>query len=190
MISQWLEERLALPDDFVLEPVDVIVAVGSDLSRDGLRASSQSTATARLSAQLYREGLGHNVLMVGGYRARTDGPTEAWAMVDLVLMEGQIEPGHLLMEEKSTTTVRNAQLALPILRWHGWKSALLVAQRWHARRVKATFKKQWAGTGISIAVVTAAAPYNGGSQRRFDSFWQFAAWDTAAFTVQKVTGQC
>ncbi len=185
--SEWIEERLAFEDELVLTPTDVIIAVGTDVSRDGRIASPQSAATVQRAVELYRQGWGRNLLLVGGYRAIPDGPTEAEAMA--ALTDGHIPANRLWLETVSATTVANARMTLPIMRVHRWRSAVIVAQRWHARRVKATFAKAWQGSGISFAVLTAASPYGGGSQHRFDSFWRFLAWDSVAFIGQKLRGQ-
>lgn len=86
----------------------------------------------------------------------------------------------------------NADECLKIMQENGWKSAIIVAQQWHARRVRATFKKRWAKSGIRFYIIKAHSNYfkEMNSQKRFESFWKFALWDTLAFVVSKIKGYC
>lgn len=162
---------------------DVVVAVGIDLSKDGLHASPQSYAVALKAVEIYRRGLAKNVLLVGGYSV--DGITEAEDMALKAYF--QVPKHNLFKENKSKRTWLNADLSLPILRENNWESVIIVAQQWHARRVRATFKKRWP-KNIHFSVIKAWSRYGGGSQKRLRCFLCFVIWDTLDFIFSKLKG--
>lgn len=182
----WLERSLETRDDRLPKKVDVAIAVGIDVSKDGTKASPQSRAVALKAAELFLRGKAENVLSVGGYSA--GGPIEAEAMADIIA--DNIPETNLFLEKKSFRTYLNADYTLLILKQNGWKTAIIVAQQWHARRVRVTFRKRWQGSGIKFFVVKAQSPYGGGSQKRLNHFWSFVLWDIYAFIVSKIKGYC
>jgi len=183
---RWLERLFSVCDDSLPEVADAVIGIGIDVSRDGIKASPYSEAVAWKALKLFRHGIVQNVLFTGGYSV--DGLTEAEAMRRILGMA--VSEENLFLEQKSFRTYLNADYTLPIVQEKGWKKVIIVAQQWHARRVKATFKKRWAGKGIDIYVVKARSDYGGGSQSRLDHFFTFALWDTLAFIISKIKGYC
>jgi uncharacterized SAM-binding protein YcdF (DUF218 family) len=93
----------------------------------------------------------------------------------------------LIIENKSLKTYGNAKESLTIMRKHGWKTAVVVAQQWHARRVKATLRKMW-GSDIKFCVVKAHSPYGGNSGLVMRNFLFFLIYDTLSFIFFKIKG--
>ena len=175
---KWLERILEMKDDPLPEVADVAIAVGCDVSRNGLWAGPYSAEIAYKCLDFFRDGGVKNILLAGGY-SYNDGPTEAECMYNLI--GSGVPRENIILEKESNRTYLNADLSLPIVESQGWKTVVIVAQQWHARRVKATFRKRWAGHGIQIFVVKARSNYGGGSQRRLDHFLRFVAWDIRAW---------
>lgn len=120
--------------------------------------------------------------MVGGYRDPADLGSwcEAERMVKALAMTVPVEA--LTLETSSVTTLMNAERSLLILQKLNVHSVIIVAQQWHARRVRAIFKQYFATVGIQVFVVKARSPYgSNGTQKRFEHFVRFAFWDTLAF---------
>ncbi len=188
---QWLEKRLVTADDPLPRGSAVIIGVGIDVSSNGRSASPYSRAVAQKSALLFRLGCARRIIFTGGYfKPGVSGVTEAWGMANcLFLYKPTIPRDRVGLEIYANRTYLNADYTLPLLR-PGEKSVIIVAQQWHARRVRATFKKRWAGSGIEIRVVKAWSNYGGGSQKRLDHFWSFFLWDSLAFVVSKLKGYC
>jgi uncharacterized SAM-binding protein YcdF (DUF218 family) len=134
----WLERLLATKDDVLPLEADVIMGIGIDVSKDGQKASPQSEAVALKVLELFLKGRGKNILLSGGYSA--GGITEAKAMDDIISKE--VSKSKIILEEKSYRTYLNAKYTLPILEEKGWKNTIIIAQQWHARRVRATFSKK------------------------------------------------
>jgi uncharacterized SAM-binding protein YcdF (DUF218 family) len=183
---KWLERVLSVRDDPLPKVADAVIGIGIDVSKDGKSASPYSQAVAWKALNLFRYGIVWNVLFTGGYAAGE--LNEAQAMGQLVANWIPVEK--LFLEQKSFRTFLNADYTLPIVQEEGWERVIIVAQQWHARRVKATFKKRWAGTGIKIYIVKAWSDYGGGSQSRLNHFFTFALWDTLAFVISKIKGYC
>ncbi|MCD4760914.1 YdcF family protein [bacterium] len=181
-----LEQRLETKNDRLPRHADVIIGIGIDVAKDGIRPSSQSKAVAETVSRLFRRGLANNILLVGGHSKNHLSLTEAKLMCRIV--SRRVPSNRIIIENKSLRTWENADLALPIMKQHGWNTAIVVAQQWHARRVRATLKKRWSSQKIKFVIIKAPSSYGGGSQRRLDSFWRFAIWDTLAFILSKFKG--
>ncbi len=181
-----LERLLEKPDDPLPEKADVVIGAGIDISKDGMEASPYSAAVAWRALEMFQQARARNILLSGGYSA--GGPTEAEVMANIIA--DKVPPMQLSLDIKSYRTYQNADVCRWILQKHGWKSAIVVAQQWHARRVKATFGRRWHGSGIEFAVIKARSRYGGGSLRRLDYFWSFLIWDILAFIISKIKGYC
>ena len=185
---KWLEKLLSLPDDPLPNCADVVIGVGIDLSTDGIEASPYSRAVALKTLHLYQSGRARNSLFTGGYTHGLIPLTESRALCDIVAWHVPWE--NIWLEQESSRTYLNADYSLKIIQEQKWSKVIIIAQQWHARRVRATFKKRWAGQGIEFHVVKAWSNYGGGSQRRLNHFFTFVLWDTLAFIVSKFKGWC
>ena len=65
-----------------------------------------------------------------------------------------------------------------------WKTAIIVTQQLHARRVRETFKKLQ--NKFDFYIIKAESKYGGGSQRRLNNFFSFLLWDTTALILLKL----
>lgn len=198
-MSFWklVEKWLVTDDDPIPDNgADVIIGIGIDVSSDGCSASPYSRAVAQKSALLFRLGCARRIIFTGGYgKPGVSGVTEARGMANWLALYSPVPSNKVSLElqAKRTGTVSgthlNADNVLPML-GPKEKTVIVVAQQWHARRVRAAFKKRWRGRGIDVRVVRAWSDYGGGSQRRLDHFWSFLAWDTLAFIISKLKGYC
>jgi len=183
-----LERLLSVPDDPLPEVADAVIGIGIDLSKAGDRVSPQSLAVTKMCLELFKAGQVKNILFTGGYTIYPWPVTEARAMCDIIAW--QVPWENIWLDQDSWRTVGNADCTLKIALEQGWQSVIVVAQQWHARRVKATFKKRWAGTSIDIRIIKAWSHYGGGSQKRLRHWLLFWLWDTASFFYFKLKGYC
>jgi uncharacterized SAM-binding protein YcdF (DUF218 family) len=137
-----------------VKPSQLIVGIGIGVKKDG-SAGNLSTAVAKRCAEIYRQGLGQEVLMVGGFRQ--NGVTEAKAMGGVAIEMG-VRPQDLSYEEQSTTTFENAIQTFQMLEGKNIQTLILVPQYLHARRVVDTFKKE--GKGYQIHWSSAHSKYD------------------------------
>jgi hypothetical protein len=191
---QWLEKRLVTADDPLPRGSAVIIGVGIDVSAVGNSASPYSKAVANKCGELFRAGYGHRIIFTGGYfKPYVTGVTEARGMERHLTADIPRNIVALELRAQRTGMVSGAHLnadnVLPMLKPNE-KTVIVVAQQWHARRVRAAFNKRWAGSGIDIRVVKAWSDYGGGSQKRLDHFWSFFLWDSLAFVISKLKGYC
>lgn len=186
---KWLEKKLVTADDEIPSSgADVIIGVGIDVSSDGRSASPYSKSVANKCGHLFKEGAGKRIIFTGGYlKPRVSGVTEARGMEKHLTLD--IDRRFLTLENVANRTWLNADYTLPLIEQHE-RRVLIVAQQWHARRVRATFKWRWQGRDIDIRVVKAWSDYGGGSQKRLDHFWSFVFWDSCAFIISKLKGYC
>lgn len=188
---KWLEGKLVTHNDqlFPCTTADVIIGVGIDVSADGQEASPQSRAVAAQCNELLCREYGKRIIFTGGYfLPGSDGVTEAHGMLDS--LSNDVPPEKVTLENEANRTWLNADYTLPLIEPHE-HDIIIVAQQWHARRVRATFKKRWANRpDIRIRVIKARSNYGGGSQRRLDHFWSFLFWDTCAFIISKLKSYC
>lgn len=181
----WFENKFATTDDILTDyPADVIICIGIDIASDGYGPSPSSREVAYKGRQLLSQGKGRQILISGGYHYK--GLSEARAME--IVIKKVFFNTHILLDERPNRTWLNADCSLEYMLAHDWKTAIVVAHPWHARRVKATFKKRWKNSGCQFAVVKAKSAYGYGSQKRLDSFWRFLIWDSLAFIFSKFKG--
>jgi len=180
-LAEWLERIIVTPDD-VLSKSDVIIAIGCTLDKAGTRPSPQSAAIALKAQQLYEAGWAPNVLFVGKGYNKPMPTTEAWAMCDLVNLPKSV----VTLEEASYTTRMNTIAIAAIMQANGWRSAIVVAQQLHARRVRLAIRR--ACPGRQIVVVKAWSPYGNSSKWFLNHFWTFLIWDTLALIYSKLRG--
>jgi enoyl-CoA hydratase/carnithine racemase len=166
--------------------LDVILA---GKSVDGKKASPYSKAVAKKCGELLCREYGKRIIFTGGYfLPGSDGVTEARGMLDS--LANDVPPEKVTLENEANRTWLNADCTLPLIESHE-RDVIIVAQQWHARRVRATFKKRWASRpDIVIRVIKARSNYGGASQRRLDHFWSFLLWDTCAFIISKFKNYC
>lgn len=181
----WIESKLETYDDPLPQKADAVLAVGIDVAKRGFKPSPQSAAVAHMASNIFLDGKAKNIVISGGY---SNGfITEAAAMLHVVPYTVPMEKVVLEMESDHRTWL-NADYILQIFKQKGWKSTIIVAQQWHARRVRATFKKRWKDSGINFCVVKARSCYGGGSQWRLRHFLTFLVWDMLSFIYSKIRG--
>lgn len=184
----WLERWLVIPDDKLPVHADVVIGIGIDVSKNGDQASPYSKAVALKCLQLYNDRLAQNIMFTGGYTIHPWLVTEARSMSDVIAW--QVPWENIFLEQESFRTYLNADYTLPIVQEQKWTKVIIVAQQWHARRVKSTFKKRWKNSEIDICLVKAWSDYGGGSQSCLDHFLTFAMWDTLSFIFSYIKGWC
>ena len=185
----WLEKLLVIKDDRVLVAADAAIGIGIDIALNKRFASPQSKAVASKCLDLYKSGHAQNILLTGAYTQGLIPITEAQAMCDVIAWQIPWE-NIFLDQDNSNTTLDNAVNTLAIAREEGWSNVIIIAQQLHARRVKATFKRQWRDSDINFMVVKAWSGYGGGTQYRLRSFLSFLIWDTLSFIYFKLKNFC
>lgn len=66
----------------------------------------------------------------------------------------------ILTEDAAQSTYQNAQFTLPIMKQHGFKSAIVVSSDFHMRRVKFIFDHVYKKSGIELTYIGADSGYN------------------------------
>jgi uncharacterized SAM-binding protein YcdF (DUF218 family) len=122
-----------------VRPSDVIIVLGGG---DGDRDQYAST--------LYRRGLAKEVIATGAPVGTATGAT------DLVTLG--VPRDSIVLANGTQNTHDDAVHARQLMQQHGWKSALLVTDPYHARRSLWTFRTAFEGAGLEVS----AAPVVGG----------------------------
>lgn len=98
---------------------------------------------------LYKQGYAGYILMSGGPLAWR--LTNAEWMKKQALAEGVPERA-ILLQDRSRSTLDDANFSLPIAVKHDFKSVILVTSPYHTRRAAAVFKKIFGSAGIRVIV--------------------------------------
>ncbi|MEK7570008.1 MAG: YdcF family protein [Patescibacteria group bacterium] len=177
----WIEEFFETHDDIPPKAVNAIIAVGCDVSADGTGPSPMSRAIAERVLELSQTHPNKCMIFAGGYRypAASQNPCESVHMYNVISRRAPI--ADIQIETESNRTYLNADETLKIMHSLSYTSAIVVAQQWHARRVRATFRKRWKDKGIRIYVIKARSTYGACSQKRLHHFVKFVLWDTLAY---------
>ncbi|WP_238652132.1 YdcF family protein [Paenibacillus piscarius] len=105
--------------------------------------------------KLYEEGYAPKLLLSNS--EEITGP--AGDMRETALSLG-IPEGAILTEDAAESTYQNAQLTLPMMKQHGFKSAIVVSSDFHMRRVKFIFNHVYKKSGIELTYIGADSGYN------------------------------
>ncbi|ETT72279.1 hypothetical protein C173_14610 [Paenibacillus sp. FSL R7-277] len=105
--------------------------------------------------KLYKEGYAPQLLLSNA----KEGAGPAGDMRETALSLGIPETA-LLSEDAAESTYQNAQLTLPIMKQHGFKSAIVVSSDFHMRRVKFIFDHVYKKSGIELTYIGADSGYN------------------------------
>ncbi|MGN7763264.1 YdcF family protein [Paenibacillus sp. 22594] len=66
----------------------------------------------------------------------------------------------ILTENAARSTYQNAELTLPIMKQHGFTSAIVVSSEFHMRRVKLLFDHIYKNSGIELTYIGSDSGYN------------------------------
>jgi uncharacterized SAM-binding protein YcdF (DUF218 family) len=121
---------------------DVILVISGD--NNGERVSA--------AVDLFKQGYAKRLLMSGG--------PLAWHLTNAEWMKRQalaagIPSPAILTQDRSLSTLEDAQFSLPIVRENNYRSVILVTSPYHTRRAAAVFKKIFERQGIKVMVYPA-----------------------------------
>lgn len=104
----------------------------------------------------------------------------------LNIIQKEIPKGkRVYLENKSMSTIGNVIECSKIMKKNNFKTAIIIAQQLHARRVKETFKIL-EKNNFKIYIIKAQSNYGGGSQRRLNNFINLLLWDTISSILFKL----
>lgn len=124
---------------------DAAIVLGGCLDpepTEATRTAQYNEASERLMAayELLRSGNVRQVLLSGGsLDPRPGAAVEAQALAGQLELWG-IEPGRIVVEERSRNTRENAVESARLVATHGWKSLLLVTSAAHLPRAQGCFR--------------------------------------------------
>jgi uncharacterized SAM-binding protein YcdF (DUF218 family) len=157
---------------------DAIVVLGS--AQYNGRPSSIFEARLEHARKLYDQGIAPVVVTVGGKKSG-DQFTEAEAGRDYLAQEG-IPAKALLAVPEGVDTLESMKDVAAVFRQHGWRTAVLVTDPWHAMRAE----RMADDSGLDAA----SSPTRQGPavQTRTTQF-RYILRETAAYLVYRVTGR-
>jgi uncharacterized SAM-binding protein YcdF (DUF218 family) len=118
-------------------PSDVIIVLGGG---EGDRQ--------RYAGELFERGLAPRVIATGA-------PTGSDANARELIGWG-VPPGSIILANGTQNTHDDALRSRQLMEQHGWKTALLVTDPYHARRSLWTFRTAFAGSSLQVAPVPVA----------------------------------
>jgi len=159
-----------------LEKADVIVVLAGDWNGERVKEG----------VKLFKQGYSRHLLMSGG--------PVVWHLTYADWMKKQavesgVPRGAILLQDKSMSTIDDAQFSLPIIKKMGFKSAILVTSPQHTRRAGNVFKKVFSKEGIKIMVWPAEK-----SEFTPDRWWTryedraFVVWEYVSFVLYFLKG--
>jgi uncharacterized SAM-binding protein YcdF (DUF218 family) len=157
---------------------DAIVVLGS--AQYNGRPSSIFAARLEHALKLYKAGVAPVIVTVGGNKAG-DRVTEAEAGRDYLAVGG-VPKTALLAVPKGVDTLESMQVVSAAFAQHGWHSAVLVTDPWHAMRAE----KMAQDAGMDAS----SSPTRQGPavQTRTTQF-RYILRETAAYLVYRATGE-
>lgn len=102
------------------------------------------------AAELYQAGFASSLILTNGLESK---------MLSIATSSG-IPQDAILLENAALSTYQNAEYTLPIMKEHGYTSAIVVSSDFHMRRVKLLFDRVYKGSGIELTYVSSETSYN------------------------------
>jgi uncharacterized SAM-binding protein YcdF (DUF218 family) len=133
---------------------DAIVVFGAGVHADGTLSQALEDRT-RTAIQLYKNHFAPVLIFSGG-----PGPgatSEPQAMCKLAISEG-VPSAALILDEKGLNTDTTVDNSVFLFKDHRIKKVLAVSHDYHLPRVKMTFERALAGSGIAVYTVPAQEP--------------------------------
>lgn len=138
------------PED-PLAPADAVIAISGD-----------GRERVRTAAEIFHQGYVTWVVLSGGPAHRGSGSAQEMARY---AQEFGTPAERILLDERATTTVANAQGSAQVMEERGLRRAILVTSPYHMRRAIIIFRAAFAPRGLSVQAYPAR-----------DSFLDLEAW--------------
>ncbi|MBN2471905.1 MAG: YdcF family protein [Anaerolineae bacterium] len=135
-------------------PADVIVVLGAGLEPDG-QPSGATARRARHAAALYHAGAAPALICSGGYAL--DWPLPEATGCAAVLRDEGVPEAAIWLEAQAKSTEENAIYSGALMAAQGWRSALVVSDRYHLLRAQLLFAQQ----GVPVAGFSPAQETSG-----------------------------
>lgn len=129
---------------------DCIIVLGCQVK--GSDPSPFLQARLNECLRLYKEGYGKYIIVSGGKGAGED-ITEAEAMKNFLLDKG-ISENNIVLEDKSTNTMDNLTFSKNVMDLKGFKTAVVVSNKYHLKRSSLMTKKLSMNTSFSGVFVS------------------------------------
>ncbi|AIQ20121.1 hypothetical protein H70357_28005 [Paenibacillus sp. FSL H7-0357] len=133
----------------------LLILIASPLESDVIIVLSGGTGRIEKGAKLYNDGYAP-YLLLSNFKEVTSNSGD---MLQTALTLG-IPKEAILTENAALSTYQNAELTLPIMKQHGFTSAIVVSSDFHMRRVKFLFDHVYKKSGIELAYVGSESGYN------------------------------
>lgn len=124
-----------------LSPQDILEKAGAIVVVSG----GDNDARIKKGVELYKEGWAPTLIFSGA--AAEGNISNAKAMKRIAVKQG-VPAEDILIEEKSETTIENAQLTAVLVAEYGYKNIILVTSPYHQRRTYQLFKKEMPDVNI------------------------------------------
>ena len=132
---------------------DALIVLGAGLGRTGRPTAAQRVRSTR-AAELWHEGYAPYIICTGGVPWFLTERSEADACRDILLEQG-VPDDAILLENRSRSTQENALYSRDIMEARGWRTALVVSDRYHLLRANWLFST----AGIQTATTPATVSY-------------------------------
>lgn len=126
-----------------LKQADVIIVLSGGMGR------------VEKGGELYKKGFAQYVLLSNAKESTSTSSD----MLQTALALG-IPKDAILTENAALSTYQNAELTLPIMKQHGFTSAIVVSSEFHMRRVKLLFDHVYKKSGIELTYIGSDSGYN------------------------------
>ncbi|MEK4144318.1 hypothetical protein BSK62_26050 [Paenibacillus odorifer] len=127
----------------------------SPQSKDAIIILSGGEGRMEEGTILYKKGFAPYVMLSNS----KEGISKHGDMLQTALALG-IPESSILTENQARSTYQNARFSLPIMKQHGFTSAIVVSSDFHMRRVKFIFDHVYKDSGIKLTYVGADSGYN------------------------------
>ncbi|MCH3964656.1 MAG: YdcF family protein [Clostridium sp.] len=152
------------------EKSDCIIVLGCKVY--GSTPSPFLAARTDEGLRLYNRGYGSYIIVSGG-RGNGENISEAMAMRNYLISRG-VDPKRIIMEDKSMSTMDNLTNSSRIMKKEGFKTAIIVSNKFHLKRASLMARKQDINASYSGVFVSDYKAHEiKGYIREIPALWQY-----------------
>lgn len=154
-MGHWLSAPSSVPTH-----VDIIVALGGG-----------GIERIQSALHLYREGYAKRILLTGLDRPSGQRPNHYLHWESKLLLDGGVQPEALLFDDQSENSHDEAVNTALLMKSHQWKTALVISDPPHLRRLDMVWDTACAQEGLEYRLISTEPPTWNASRWWRDKVW-------------------
>jgi uncharacterized SAM-binding protein YcdF (DUF218 family) len=176
VLAWWIITNFHCKPDPMPSKADAIACVGIGTDNQDKGPNSRLLAIILEATKLFNENVFRYAILLGGNRSENGGLCESVIMDDKLQLA--IPDQQRIISVTDKNTYQNAETTLRIMKEYQLKSVIVLAEAWHARRVKLIFKRVFRKSGMTVFIKPILAKYEPDSSGKYITPLSFVLYES------------